>query len=91
LFVFRWFFGASGGAGIARSSFPRMYDATRYIQSLKGVGPTLGGPTLGLSPLAGYPEDISRADIQKILNNKLTVTQIVQKYPVEGNFFASKG
>ena len=76
---FIWFFGASGGAGIARSAFPRMYNSVRYVQNLKGVGPTLGGPTIGLSPLCGYPEDISVADVQKIVNSKLSIEQIVAK------------
>ncbi|KAG7338859.1 hypothetical protein IV203_004759 [Nitzschia inconspicua] len=40
---FLWFFGASGGAGIARSAFPRMFNQVRYIQSLKNVSPTRGG------------------------------------------------
>jgi len=91
LYFERWFFGASGGAGIARSSFPRMYNSVRTIQSLKGVGPTLGGEKLGLSPICGYPEDLCRADVEKILDNKLSVEQIVKDYPVEGNFLAAKG
>jgi hypothetical protein len=88
---FLWFFGASGGAGIARSAFPRMYKQVSYIQSLKGSEPTLGGETVGLSPLCGYPEDLSIKDIQQIASNKLNVEQIVKKYPVEGNFLARKG
>ena len=56
---FIWFFGASGAASIARSAFPTMYSRLSYIQSLKGEGPTLGGETLGISPLCGYPEDLS--------------------------------
>ena len=89
--VHRWFFGASGGAGIARSSFPRMYNSVRYINGLKGVGPTLGGETIGLNPLCGYPEDLSKKDVLKVVNNKLSVEKIVDKYPVEGNFLSSKG
>ena len=46
---------------------------------------------MGLSPLCGYPQDIAVADIEKVVNNKLLVEQIVEKYPVEGNFLASKG
>lgn len=88
---FTWFFGASGGAGLARSAFPRMYDSVQTIKKLKGEGPTLGGETLGLSPLCGYPQDLSVADVTKILNNKLNVEQIVKKYPVEGNFLSASG
>ena len=89
--VFSWFFGASGGAGIARSAFPRMYNSVRTIQKLKGVGPTAGGPGVGLNPLCGYPEDIPIADVEKIVNNKLSIEQIVAKYPIEGNFLTERG
>jgi hypothetical protein len=88
---FLWFFGASGGAGIARSAFPRMYDSAQAIKRLKGEGKTLGGETIRLNPLCGYPEDLAVADVKKILNNKLTVEKLVQKYPVEGNFLSAKG
>jgi hypothetical protein len=87
----RWFFGASGGAGIARSSFPRMYNNVKTIQGLKGKGPTLGGEKLGLNPLCGYPEDLSIADIKKILDDCPSVEELVRKYPVEGNFLADRG
>jgi hypothetical protein len=88
---FLWFFGASGGAGIARSAFPRMFTQVRYILSLKDCEPTLGGETVGLNLLCGYPQDIAIADVKKVVSNPLSVEQIVQKYPVEGNFLASKG
>ncbi|KAL3909772.1 MAG: hypothetical protein SGARI_002430, partial [Bacillariaceae sp.] len=88
---FFWFFGSSGGAGVALSAFPRMFSQVQYILSLKDCEPTLGGETVGLNPLCGYPQDIAIADIEKVVNNELSVEQIVEKYPVEGNFFASKG
>ena len=87
---FLWFFGSSGGLGVALSAFPRMYSKTRYIQSLKG-SPSLGGDNLGLSPLCGYPEDLASKDVEKIINNKLTVSQLVEKFPIEGNFLSAKG
>jgi hypothetical protein len=88
---FIWFFGASGAAGIARSAFPRMYKQVAYVQSLKGEGPTLGGDTLGISPICGYPEDLAVKDVEKILNNRLSIEKIVDKYPIEGNFLSKKG
>lgn len=88
---FFWFFGASGAAGLARSSFPRMFDAVREIQSLKGVGPTKGGETLSLSPICGYPQDLSVEDVKQIVNNPLSVEELVEKYPIEGNFLSAKG
>ena len=48
---FLWFFGASGSAGIARGQFPKMYKQVQEIRNLQGKGPTLGGETIGLSPL----------------------------------------
>jgi len=88
---FLWFFGSSGGAGIALNAFPRMYGQVQYIQSLKGSEPSFGGDTLGLSPLCGYPEDLSIKDLEKVVNNKMTVGQMVQKFPIENNFLSKKG
>jgi hypothetical protein len=88
---FFWFFGGSGGAGIARSAFPRMFGSFKEILDLKGVGPSLGGETIGISPLTFYPQDLSRKDVEKIVTNKAPVAEIVKKHPVEGNFLAAKG
>jgi len=89
--AFFWFFGASGGAGIARSQFPRMYQNTQVIRGLAGVGPTEGGETVGISPLCGYPQDLSKADVDKVVNNPKTVEQIVDENPKPDNFLAAKG
>ena len=88
---FGWFFGASGGAGIARSAFPRMYSEFQYIRSLKGSQPSQGGDTLRLNPLCGYPEDLSIKDLKKVVNNRMSIEQIVQKFPIENNFLSKKG
>jgi hypothetical protein len=103
---FFWFFGASGAAGLARSAFPRMYQNVMEIQELAKWTPTSssrssksGGSSstsshtdfVGLSPLCGYPRDVSTTDVLSIINNKLSAAQIVAKYPVEGNFWAAKG
>ena len=68
-----------------------MYKDFTYIKGLKGVGPTKGGPTIGLNPLTGYPGDISVADVEYILSNTKNVEQVVDKYPVEGNFLSERG
>jgi hypothetical protein len=87
---FIWFFGASGGAGIARGAFPRMYKNVQTIQGLKDEGPTLGGETVPLSFVCGYPtQGLSIADIKQVVN--ADVEKIVVKYPVEGNFLSAKG
>lgn len=88
---FLWFFGGSGASGIALSAFPRMFEDVQKIQSMKGQGPTLGGETLGLSPLVGYPEDICLADLEAVVKNPMSVEAMVTKFPVEGNFMASNG
>eukprot|EP00532_Pseudo-nitzschia_australis_P020040 CAMPEP_0168304488 /NCGR_PEP_ID=MMETSP0142_2-20121227/46896_1 /TAXON_ID=44445 /ORGANISM="Pseudo-nitzschia australis, Strain 10249 10 AB" /LENGTH=266 /DNA_ID=CAMNT_0008255715 /DNA_START=63 /DNA_END=863 /DNA_ORIENTATION=+ len=88
---FIWFFGSSGGGGIALSAFPRMYGQFQSIQSLKGCEPSLGGDTVWLSPLCGYPEDLSVKDLEKVVNNKLNIQQIVEKFPIEGNFLSKQG
>jgi hypothetical protein len=85
-----WFFGGSGGGGLGISAFPGMYRRFSDLQSLKGQGPTLGGENLGISPLCGLPEDLKRKDVEKILNKKMTVEQMVNKGPKD-SFWAQKG
>jgi hypothetical protein len=88
---FFWLFGASGGAGIARSAFPRMYNNVQEVNALKDVGPTKRGETIDISPLCGYPRAIYKADVEQVLSKKITVEQIVEKYPIEGNFLSAGG
>ena len=86
-----WLFGAVGSGGVARKAIPDLIDDWKEVQALKGLGPTLGGPRMSLSPLVGFPEDICIKDVEQIVNNKLSVEQIVQKYPQEGNFLSDIG
>ncbi|VEU34081.1 unnamed protein product [Pseudo-nitzschia multistriata] len=88
---FGWFFGASGGMGIAVGAFPRMYEQFRALRALRGCEPSLGGETVGLSPLCGYPEDLCVRDLEKVVNNKLSIEQIVEKFPIENNFLSRNG
>jgi hypothetical protein len=87
---FLWFFGSTGGGGIAVGQFPQMYDNFQSVRALKGLGPTLGGEKIGLSPLCGYPEDLCLKDVEKILNNKMTTEKMVEKGPKD-SFWAEKG
>lgn len=89
--VWFWFFGAAGSGGVARAAVPKQFDFWKDVQALKGVGPTKGGPKLGVSPLCGYPEDVSVADVQDIINNKENVERIVEKYKIESNYYSKKG
>ena len=53
-------------------------------------GPSLGGETIGISPLCLYPRDLSKADVDKVLNNKLSVEKMVEKGP-KVSYMAEKG
>jgi hypothetical protein len=93
---FIWLFGASGGAGIARSAFPRMYrnfQATRQMKS-SSKSSSAAAPAeqtmIGISPLCGYPQDIPVKDVLQIVQ-KSNVVQMVQKYPIAGNFLSRQG
>lgn len=87
---FLWFFGGSGGGGIALAAFPNMYSRFQEMRSLLDEGPTLGGETIGLSPLCGYPRDISRADLEKVLSNEMSVKTMVEQGPKD-NYWAGLG
>jgi hypothetical protein len=76
-----WFFGGSGGGGIAITAFPAMFGRFQDMRSLKGQGPTAGGESVGISPLCGFPEDLKLADVQKVLNNKMSVERMVETGP----------
>mmetsp|Transcript_33832 Transcript_33832/g.78124 ORF Transcript_33832/g.78124 Transcript_33832/m.78124 type:complete len:282 (-) Transcript_33832:309-1154(-) len=85
-----WFFGGSGGGGIAVSQFPLMYDRAAATWALRGVGPSEGGKGVGISPICLYPEDIRLADLKKILDNRLKIVEIVQKGP-KNSYMATRG
>mmetsp|Transcript_9379 Transcript_9379/g.13907 ORF Transcript_9379/g.13907 Transcript_9379/m.13907 type:complete len:276 (+) Transcript_9379:122-949(+) len=87
---FLWFVGASGGAGIARSQFPKMYNNVKNVNALRDEGPTLGGETIGLNPLCGYPRDIASSDLLKVINNPKSIERIVTDGPKE-NYLAQRG
>jgi hypothetical protein len=86
-----WFFGGSGAGGIALGQFPKMFKKIQYIQSLKGQGSTLGGDKIGLSPLCGYPEDLAVKDVASVVNNPLSIDDIVEKFPDDESFLAKRG
>lgn len=55
-----------------------------------GVGGS-GDTMVGINPLCGYPRDLAVKDVQAILQNKLSIDQMVAKYPVPNNLWAKKG
>jgi hypothetical protein len=89
-FFYIWFFGGSGGAGVALRQFPQQYEKFQQIQSQKDDGPTLGGETVGISPFCLYPRDLSKSDLDKVLNNKISVEQMVKKGP-KPNYLSERG
>ena len=92
-----WFFGASGAAGVARSAFPRMYKNIQEIQSYRTLPGITNGSNkdetdmVGISPLCGYPRDLAIQDVQAIIQNQLSINEMVVKYPVEDNLWSTKG
>ena len=76
-----WFFGGQGGATVALSRAPAQIAKFKKLYSMSDEGPTLGGETVGVSPICLYPRDICKADIDKVLSNKLSVEQMVEKGP----------
>lgn len=45
---------------------------------------------MGISPLCLYPRDFSKADLDKVLNNKLSVVKMVEKGP-QPNYLSQQG
>ncbi|CAB9529801.1 expressed unknown protein [Seminavis robusta] len=90
-----WLMGAAGSGGAARTTFPNIYREYMELQELKGSNGSSNnnkdGPTLGIGQGLGFPEDVSVADVEQIVNNPLTVEEITQQFPVENNFLAAKG
>lgn len=85
-----WFFGGSGGIGIAIRQFPLQFKKFRQLFAMSEEGPTRGGETIGISPLCLYPRDLSKDDLDEVLGNKLTVEQMVERGP-KPNYLAESG
>jgi hypothetical protein len=85
-----WFFGGSGGAGVALRQVPALYEKIQQRNSMSDEGPTQGGDTVGISPLCLYPRDLSRADLAKVVGNKLSVTKMVATGP-KPNYMSENG
>ena len=80
------FFGAAGSAAMGRSAIPQVWDKYQLTQSLKGQGPSLGGERIALPAVTGYPEDVRLADIQQIVSNNMTVAEMIETYPISGQW-----
>lgn len=89
-YFYLWFFGGSGGAGVALRQFPVLLDKFKELKKLADIGPTQGGETVGISALCFYPRDLSRADLAQVMGNKLSVERMVATGP-KPNYLSEKG
>jgi hypothetical protein len=99
---FIWFFGASGGVGIATKAFPRMYKNFQTTREMKVVAAPVAAAAragrasplvemIGISPLCGYPQDIPVRDVLQIVQKSRNVAELIQKYPIADNFLSQQG
>ena len=65
----------------SNTAIPVTYREWKKTNDLKDKGDSLGGPEI---ELFGYPAPIYSNDVMSILNNNMSVYEIVEKYPVEG-------
>lgn len=89
-YFYLWFFGGSGGAGVALRQVPALYDKVQTLQAIANAEPTQGGETVGLSPLCFYPRDLSRADLAQVVGNKMSTEKMVAVGP-KPNYLSEKG
>lgn len=75
---------------MALRQFPQQYEKFQQVLSMKDESPTLGGETVGISPLCLYPRDLCKADLDKVINNKLSIEQMVKKGP-KPNYLSERG
>lgn len=76
------FFGAIGSAAVGREVIPVTWREYQKLSQMKGKGAaTIGGTDLNLF---GYPEPVYTEDVVKVLNNNMTVYEMVKQYPVVG-------
>lgn len=76
------FAGALGTAAVGREVIPITISEFKKLQALKGQGySTKSGEQLDLF---GYPEPIYSDDVMAIINNPMSVNEIVEEYPIKG-------
>ncbi|KAL7541930.1 hypothetical protein ACHAXR_011362 [Thalassiosira sp. AJA248-18] len=89
-YFYLWFFGGQGGATVALGQAPQQIAKFKQLYAMSDEGPTQGGETVGVSPLCLYPRDLNKADLDKVLNNKLSVEKMVEKGP-KPNYLSENG
>lgn len=74
--------GALGTAAVGREVIPITLREWKKVKELKGQGvSSMSGEVLDLF---GYPEDVYSGDVMTIVNNNMTVYEIVDEFPIEG-------
>lgn len=74
--------GALGTAAVGREVIPVTLREWKRLKALKGLGfSSKSGEKLDLF---GYPDDVFSDDVMAIVNNNMTIYEIVDKYPIEG-------
>lgn len=74
--------GALGTAAVGREVIPVTLREWKKVNALKGQGySSMSGEKLDL---VGYPDDVYSDDVMTIINNNMTVYEIVDEYPIEG-------
>jgi len=74
--------GALGTAAVGREVIPVTLREWKKVNALKGQGySSMSGEKLDL---VGYPDDVYSDDVMAIINNNMTVYDIVDEYPIEG-------
>lgn len=76
------FAGALGTAAVGREVIPVTLREWKKLNALKGQGySSQSGEQL---ELFGYPEPVYSDDVMAIINNNMTVYEMVDTYPIEG-------
>jgi len=78
-----YLFGSLGTAALGRSAIPVTIDRIKLNNALAKEGETkdsLGGANMQL----GYPGPVFEDDVREVLDNPMSMTEIVDKFPIPG-------
>jgi len=78
-----YLFGSLGTAALGRSAIPVTIDRIKLNRALATEGESkesLGGSEMGY----GYPGKVYENDVREVLDNPMSMQQIVMKYPIPG-------
>mmetsp|Transcript_61307 Transcript_61307/g.72809 ORF Transcript_61307/g.72809 Transcript_61307/m.72809 type:complete len:314 (-) Transcript_61307:98-1039(-) len=87
------FFAGSGAGGIGFGQVPAVISQIRYVNSLKDVGPSLGGTALRTSPVTNllYPtSSLYEKDVAAVIA-KIPRASVIASRSMSNAYFATKG